>query len=61
MCIISVYGCKIEHTVAGHNRDILQQCIFDVLQPKYGASDRAKIAKYMLWSIETYLHTWKVK
>ena len=21
---------KIEHTVAGHNHDILQQCIFDV-------------------------------
>ena len=22
---------KIEHTVAGHNHDILQQCIFDAL------------------------------
>ena len=31
MCIISVYGCKKKgHTVAGHNHDILQQCIFDV-------------------------------
>ena len=35
---IEVYNCvllasmavKIEHTVAGHNHDILQQCIFDV-------------------------------
>ena len=30
MFIFSFYGCKIEHTVAGHNHDILQQCIFDV-------------------------------
>ena len=32
---------KIEHTVAGHNHDILQQCIFDVhasrsTEPKRG-------------------------
>ena len=32
---------KIEHTVAGHNHDILQQCIFDV----HWASTRVKIAK----------------
>ena len=32
---------KIEHTVAGHYHDILQQCIFDV----HWASTRVKIAK----------------
>ena len=30
MCIFSLHGCKIEHTVSGHNHDILQQCISDV-------------------------------
>ena len=30
MCIFSFCAVKIEHTVAGHNHDILQQCIFDV-------------------------------
>ena len=31
MCKFSVYGVvKIEHTVGGHNHDILQQCISDV-------------------------------
>ena len=53
---------KIEHTIAGHNHDILQQCISDVLyQPKYRASTRVKIAKLLLLSIETYLHTRKIK
>ena len=32
---------KIEHTVAGHNHDILQKCIFDV----HWASPRVNIAK----------------
>ena len=27
---LSSMAVKIEHTVAGHNHDILQQCIFDV-------------------------------
>ena len=30
MFIFSLYVCKIEHTVDGHNYDILQQCISDV-------------------------------
>ena len=30
MFIFSSMAVKIEHTVAGHNHDILQQCMFDV-------------------------------
>ena len=29
-CKLASMAVKIEHTVAGHNHDILQQCIFDV-------------------------------
>ena len=38
---------NIERTVAGHNHDILQQCIFDV----HWASTRVKLAK-----IYTFVH-----
>ena len=30
MCIFNLFGCKIEHTVGGHNHDILKQYISDV-------------------------------
>ena len=37
---------KIEHTVAGHNHDILQQCIFDVHASRsMGPQTEQKIAK----------------
>ena len=36
---------KIEHTVAGHNHDILQQCIFDVHASRSMGPQTAKIAK----------------
>ena len=61
MCIFSFYGCKnvkIEHTLAGHNHDILQQCIFDVHASR---SMGPKLPTCMLLSIETYLNTRKIK
>ena len=54
---LACMAVKIEHTVDGHNHDILQQCISDA---KYGASTRVKLAKYMLLSIKTYLHARKI-
>ena len=36
---------KIEHTVGGHNHDILQQCISDVYASQVWASARVKLAK----------------
>ena len=36
---------KIEHTVGGHNHDILQQCISDVYVSQVWASTRVKLAK----------------
>ena len=61
MCIIRSMAVKIEHTVAGHNHGILQQCIFDVHASRsMGPQTKQKLSKYMLWSIETYLHTRKV-
>ena len=32
--LLASMAVKIEHTVAGHNHDILQQCIFDVMGPQ---------------------------
>ena len=29
-CVLASMAVKIEHTLAGHTHDILQQCIFDV-------------------------------
>ena len=48
---------KIEHTVAGHNHDILQQRIFYV----HNSRSMGPLPKYMLLSVETYLHTRKIK
>ena len=36
---------KIEHTVGGHNHDILQQCISDVYVSQVWASTSVKLAK----------------
>ena len=36
---------KIEHIVAGHNYDILQQCIFDIHASRSTGPKRGKIAK----------------
>ena len=52
---------RIEHRVAGHNHDILQQCVFDVHNSRsMGPTTEQKPSKYMLFSIETYLHTRKL-
>ena len=54
---------KTEHTVARHNHDILQQCIFDVRASRSMGpqTEQKKKPKCMLLSIETYLHTRKIK
>ena len=36
---------KIEHIVAGHNHDILQQCIFDIHASRSTGPKRGKLAK----------------
>ena len=49
---------KIEHTIAGHNHEIFQQYIFDVHASRsMGPQPEKKLPKYMLLTIETYLHT----
>ena len=53
---------KIERTLAGHNHDILQQCLFDVHASRsMGPQQDKKLPKYMVLSIKTYLHTRKIK
>ena len=60
-CVYLAYvAVKIEHTVDGHNHDILQQCIFDVYASHEWASTRIKLAKYILLIIETCLHARKI-
>ena len=53
---------KIEHAIAGHSHDILQQCIFDVHASRImGLQLELKMPKYMLLSIETYMHKRKIE
>ena len=33
---LACIAVKIEHTVGGHNHDILQQCISEFIPAKYG-------------------------
>ena len=54
---LACVAVKIEHTVGGHNHDILQQCISDVYASQVWASN---LPKYMHLSIETYLHARKI-
>ena len=42
---LACMAVKIEHTVGGHNHDILQQCISDVYVSQVSASTRVKLAK----------------
>ena len=42
---LACMAIKIEHTVGGHNHDILQQCISDVYASQVLASTRVKLAK----------------
>ena len=42
---LACMAVKIEHTVGGHNHDILQQCISYVYASQVWASTRVKIAK----------------
>ena len=42
---LAFMAVKTEHTVAGHNHDILQQCIFDVHASRSTGPKRGKIAK----------------
>ena len=42
---LACMAVKIEHTVGGHNHDILQQCISDVYASQVWASTRVKLAK----------------
>ena len=42
---LACIAVKIEHTVGGHNHDILQQCISDVYASQVWASARVKLAK----------------
>ena len=51
---LACMAVKTEHTVGGHNHDILQQCISDVYACQVWTSTRVK--QYMLLSVETYLH-----
>ena len=45
-CVYLAYmAVKIEHTIGGHNHDILQQCISDVYASQVWASARVKLAK----------------
>ena len=57
---LACMAVKIEHTVGSH--DILQQCISDVYASRgMGPQSEYTLPKYMLLSIETYLHTRKIK
>ena len=57
---LACMAVKIEHTVGGHNHDILQQCISDIYGSRsLGPQPASKLPKYM--PIETYLHTRKIK
>ena len=38
---------KVEHTVAGHNYDILQQCIFDVQASRSTGPQRCKTCQHI--------------
>ena len=42
---LACMAVKIEHTVGGHNHDILQQCISDIYASQAWASTRVKLAK----------------
>ena len=42
---LACMAVKTEHTVGGHNHDILQQCISDVYACQVWASTRVKLAK----------------
>ena len=42
---LACIAVKIEHTVGGHNHDILQQCISDVYANQVWASTRVNLAK----------------
>ena len=57
---LACMAVKIEHTVDGHNHDIFNSASLMFMSAKYGASTRVKLAKYMLLSIETYLHARKI-
>ena len=59
---LAYMAVKIEHTVGGDNHDILQQCISDVYTSRsMGPHPEKQLPKYMLLSIDTYLHTRKIK
>ena len=42
---LACMAVKIEHTVDGHNHDILQQCISDVYASQVWNSTRVKLTK----------------
>ena len=42
---LACMAVKIEHTVDGHNQDVLQQCNSDVYASQVWASTRVKLAK----------------
>ena len=42
---LACMAIKIDHTLGGHNHDILQQCISDVHASQVWASTRVKLAK----------------
>ena len=54
---------KIEHTVAGHNHDILQQYTLMFMPAEVWGLKESKNSQNvcMLLSIETYLHSRKMK
>ena len=52
---------KIEHTIGGNDHEITNNAyLMFILADVWGLS-QSKNAKYNILSIETYLHTWKIK
>ena len=47
---LALMAVKIEHTVGGHNHDILQQCISYVYASQVWASTRVKLAKIHVYA-----------
>ena len=64
MSILCLYlACmfvKIEHTVDVIIMIFCKSASLMFMPAKYGASTKVKLAKYMLLSIETYLHARKI-